>query len=88
MTPRTSTVIALGGGLASAKVGFVITAIFLPLLFPERLSGEPSLGESMAGPMLFLSLVVPAVAGFWICKRLTRRFVDNETIVAKRTLVR
>jgi hypothetical protein len=60
------------GGLGGLPV-----AIFWPLLFPLRLQGS-SRGED-AGGIVFLALYVSfAVAGFLLCRKLTRKYVREE----------
>ena len=67
--------------------GFVVVAIFWPLLFPLSLEGS-SWGEDAIGIAMLVVFLTFAVLGFVLCRRLTRRYVREDNDVRGRVLFR
>lgn len=69
-------------GLISGYIGFLIVAIFWPLFFPAAIHGS-SWGENAAPIALIGVFSLSSVAGFLLCRKLTKRFYrdKNETTV-------
>jgi hypothetical protein len=67
--------------------GGLLVAIFWPLLFPLRLQGS-SRGEDAVGIAFLAFYVSFAMAGFLLCRKLTRKYVREEDEGAGRVLFR
>ena len=67
--------------------GFVMVAIFWPLLFPLSLEGS-SWGEDAVGIAVLVVFLTFAVLGFVLCSRLTRRYVREDNDGRGRVLFR
>jgi len=70
-----------------AMFGGLLVAIFWPLLFPLRLQGS-SRGEDAVGAVFLAFYVLFAVAGFLLCRKLTRKYVGEEPDGTGRVLFR
>jgi hypothetical protein len=70
-------VLSIWIGLVSGGLGGLPVLIFWPLLFPEPLQGS-TWGEK-AGLLAFVACeLLFGVAGFRLCRKLTRRFVRDD----------
>ena len=70
-------------GLIFGYVGFLIVAIFWPLLFPAAIHGS-SWGEEAVPIAILVFFTSFFVAGFLLCRKLTKRFFrdkDSTTVL-------
>jgi hypothetical protein len=68
-------------------LGFLLLAIFWPLLFPLSLKGS-SLGEDAVAVVIPVFSMLFGAGGFVLCWKLTGSFVRKEDGAAEHTLLR
>jgi hypothetical protein len=68
-------------------LGFLLVAIFWPLLFPLSLRGS-SLGEDAVAIVISVFFMLFGAGGFVLCWKLTRSFVRKEDGTAEHSLLR
>lgn len=74
-------------GAIFGSFGGLLVAIFWPLLFPLHLQGS-SRGEDTVG-IAFLAVCVSfGVAGFLLCRKITRKYLRDERDATVRVLFR
>jgi hypothetical protein len=76
MTSLARTFVCLGAGVACGRVGLVVGAIFLPLVFPLSLTDSSHAENTVVGLMISI-MVLFAVAGSVLCWKLTSRWVRD-----------
>jgi hypothetical protein len=85
MTRLMRNLLSVGAGAIFGGFGGLLVLFFWPLLLPTSLRGS-SWGEQM-GPIAFLAISFSfAVAGFFLCRRLTRKRVREDADVTGRIL--
>jgi len=65
------------GALFLGRVGFLVAAIFGPLLFPATMSGT-SIGENIVVLSCLGMSLAFCIGGFVICWKITQRFAKKE----------
>ena len=70
-------------GFVFACVGFLVVAIFWPLLYPLSLNGSTH-GEDAVGAVMAIAFLLFGAGGFLLCRWLTRGVVrqDNRETLA------
>jgi hypothetical protein len=77
MTRRTRSVLSILSAFFLGCAGALVVAIFGPLLFPASATGA-SRGEDLVVFSIPAFFLVFGTAGFMICWKLTKRFVDEK----------
>ena len=76
MTSLARTFACLGAGVVCGRVGLVVSAIFLPLVFPLSLP-DSSHVENIVVALAILITVLFAVGGSLLCWKLAGRWVRD-----------
>lgn len=72
-------------GAIFGSLGGLLVAIFWPVLFPLHLQGS-SRGEDTVGTAFLAFCVSFAVAGFLLCRKITRKYLRDERYATGRML--
>jgi len=76
VTRLARTFVCLGAGVVCGRVGLVVGAIFLPLVFPLSLP-DSSHAENTVVALMILIMVLFAVGGSLLCWKVTRRWLRD-----------
>jgi hypothetical protein len=87
MGRATRNLLSIFVGVLFGGVGSLLVAIFWPLLFPSSLQGS-SRGEDAVGIAFVVFYLSFALLGFLVCRRLTRKYIREDSGSTGRVLFR
>lgn len=70
------TLLCIAGGILCGYFGFILAAIFVPLLLPLSLSSAPAM-DTYTPLIMLIAMITFAVAGFTLCWKVIARWAER-----------